>query len=69
MIAEVLHGVGYNVLEAADGKGGLDIVQSGQSIDLLMTDVGLPALNGRQLANVAREHHNGLGVADHWICR
>ncbi len=31
-------------------------------IDLLVTDVGLPGLNGRQLADAAREHRPGLKV-------
>jgi DNA-binding response OmpR family regulator len=41
-------------MEAADGPSGLAIIQSNVAIDLLITDVGLPGLNGRQLADAAR---------------
>jgi DNA-binding response OmpR family regulator len=50
------------VIEAADGGAGLRIVQSGAQLDLLVTDVGLPGMNGRQLADAAREGRGGLPV-------
>jgi len=54
LIVEVLHELGYRALEAADGPGGLAILQSDAHIDLLVTDIGLPGLNGRQVADAAR---------------
>jgi CheY-like chemotaxis protein len=59
---EVLEDLGYRTLEAADGPEGLKILQSRQDIDLLVTDVGLPGLNGRQLADAAREGRPDLKV-------
>jgi signal transduction histidine kinase len=53
-IAELLKDMGCTPIEAADGPSGLSIVQSGEALDLLITDVGLPGLNGRQLADAAR---------------
>ncbi|MEH3147352.1 MAG: PAS domain S-box protein [Methylobacterium frigidaeris] len=50
LVVEVLHELGYQTLEAADGPSGLHCLQSEAHIDLLVTDVGLPGLNGRQLA-------------------
>nr|WP_246215924.1 response regulator [Microvirga makkahensis] len=47
----MLHEQGYRVLQAEDGPQGLAILQSEQPVDLLLTDVGLPGLNGRQLAD------------------
>jgi CheY-like chemotaxis protein len=41
-------------LQAADGMAGLAILDSGQQIDLLISDIGLPGMNGRQLAEAAR---------------
>jgi DNA-binding response OmpR family regulator len=38
------------------------MIQSSRRIDLLVTDVGLPGLNGRQLADQAREHRPDLKV-------
>jgi len=54
LIVEVLGDLGYRVLQAADGPAGLAILQSPQRIDLLLTDVGLPGLNGRQVSDAAR---------------
>jgi len=54
LVIEVLSDLGYRVIEAVDGPQGLEIVQSARRIDLLITDVGLPGLNGRQVADAAR---------------
>ncbi len=53
---------GYRTLEAVDGPSGLRILRSGARIDLLVTDVGLPGMNGRQLADQARETRPDLKV-------
>ncbi|MGI8840042.1 MAG: response regulator, partial [Caulobacteraceae bacterium] len=62
LIVEVLHDLGYRALEAAEGPAGLDILRSGQRIDLLVTDIGLPGLNGRQVADQARAWRPDLKV-------
>jgi CheY-like chemotaxis protein len=62
LIVEVLEDLGYRALEAADGPSGLKILQSRKRIDLLITDVGLPGLNGRQLADQGRERRPDLKV-------
>jgi PAS domain S-box-containing protein len=62
LIVSMLQDIGYNVLEAADGPEGLGILQSDQRIDLLLTDVGLPGLNGRQLADAARTRRPDLKI-------
>jgi CheY-like chemotaxis protein len=62
LIVEVLGELGYTALEAPDGPSGLKVLQSRQRIDLLVTDVGLPGLNGRQLADQARERRPDLQV-------
>jgi PAS domain S-box-containing protein len=54
LIVEVLADMGFAALEAIDGPGGLKVLESRQRIDLLITDVGLPGLNGRQVADAAR---------------
>ncbi len=54
LILEVLADLGYQALAAVDGPSGLRILESKRRIDLLVTDVGLPGLNGRQLADHAR---------------
>jgi signal transduction histidine kinase/PAS domain-containing protein/ActR/RegA family two-component response regulator len=62
LIVEVLQDLGYRALEAADGPAGLKILHSNARIDLLISDVGLPGLNGRQLADQAREKRPALKV-------
>jgi PAS domain S-box-containing protein len=53
LIVEVLDELGYKAIEAADGPSGLEILQSSRKIDMLITDIGLPGLNGRQIADAA----------------
>jgi CheY-like chemotaxis protein len=60
LIVETLGELGYAVVEAPDGPAALRALQSGARADLLVTDVGLPGLNGRQLADAARELRPGL---------
>ncbi len=63
LAVEVLEELGYGTLEAADGPSGLKILNSDASIDLLVTDVGLPGgMNGRQLADAARTTRPDLKV-------
>ena len=63
IIVEVLSDLGYTVLEAGNSQSGLQIVDAGTRIDLLVTDVGLPGgMNGRQLADAARERRPDLKV-------
>ncbi|MBI5127971.1 MAG: PAS domain-containing protein [Rhodopseudomonas palustris] len=54
VVVEMLRDQGYRVLEAVDGPSGLAIVQGDERIDLLLSDIGLPGLNGRELADRAR---------------
>jgi PAS domain S-box-containing protein len=62
LIVDVLRDLGYRALEANDGPAGLAALRASARIDLLVTDVGLPGLNGRQLADAAREHRPDLKV-------
>ncbi len=62
LVAEVLRELGYACLEAGDGQAALQILTSRVRLDLMITDVGLPGLNGRQLAEMARQHRPGLKV-------
>src|ERR1700687_1367282 len=62
LIAELVGDQGYRTLEAVDGPSGLRILRNHQRIDLLVTDVGLPGMNGRQLADQARESRPDLKI-------
>ncbi|WP_460156891.1 response regulator [Pseudomonas sp. S2_H10] len=55
LIVDVLEELEFKVLEADGSEQALEILKdSNQHIDLMMTDVGLPVMDGRELANEAR---------------
>jgi signal transduction histidine kinase len=62
LIVEVLKELGYSTLEADDGPAALKILDSKQRIDLVISDIGLPGLNGRQIIDAAREMRPSLKV-------
>ena len=62
LVLDVLQMLGYQALEAADGNAAVRILENTPDIDLLVTDVGLPGMNGRQLADIARQQRPGLPV-------
>ena len=62
LIVEVLKELGYSTLEAEDGPAALKILQSAQRVDLMISDIGLPGLNGRQIVDAARATRPSLKV-------
>ncbi|MCE3257245.1 MAG: signal transduction histidine kinase [Nitrobacter vulgaris] len=62
IIVEMLHDQGYVTREAADGAAGLRILQLDTPVALLLTDIGLPGMNGRQLADQARKLQPDLKI-------
>ena len=53
---------GHSVERATDGIAALDILDQGRGLDLLITDVVMPGLNGYNLSLMARERRPGLKV-------
>ncbi|AIG01120.1 putative two-component sensor histidine kinase [Pseudomonas fluorescens] len=62
LVSQVLSELGYAFVEAADANSALPIIESSQRIDLLISDVGLPGMNGRQLAEIGRQMRPDLKV-------
>ena len=62
LITEVLKTLGYRYLEAPDAQEAIPMLKGDLPIDLLITDVGLPNMDGRQLAEIARQHRPALKV-------
>lgn len=62
LIVEVLEEFGYEAIEADDGRKGLEILNSSRRIDLLITDIGLPGMNGREMVEGARKARPNLKV-------
>ena len=61
MALEVLVDAGYEVVDCADAGEALQAVE-GREFDLLLTDVGLPGIGGRELADRVRERHPEMPV-------
>ncbi|MHC8305712.1 ATP-binding protein [Pseudomonas sp. PB3P13] len=62
LVSTVLSDLGYAFVEAADAPSAVPILNSTQRIDLLISDVGLPGMNGRQLAEIGRQYRPDLKV-------
>lgn len=59
---ELLSDAGYRCIEAEDVDAALRALRGDVAIHLLLTDVGLPGMNGRQLAEAARAWRPSLPV-------
>jgi CheY-like chemotaxis protein len=63
LIVDVLEELEFTVVEAADAEEALKKVEdTDQVIDLMMTDVGLPDMDGKQLATKVRELRPALPI-------
>ena len=62
LVREVLEELGYRAVEFADPLAALPYLASAEPIDLMISDVGLPGMNGRELAETARAHRPDLPI-------
>ncbi len=62
LVVDALNDMGFETLEAYDGPSALKIVESGRKVDLMVSDVGLPGMDGRQLADEVRRHLPDLPI-------
>jgi CheY-like chemotaxis protein len=61
-VVETLGALGYDVLEAGRGEDALRLLEEYKTIGLLLTDVVMPGMNGRKLAEEARQRQPALKV-------
>jgi two-component system cell cycle sensor histidine kinase/response regulator CckA len=61
-VARGLKSKGYEVFEARDGAQGLDLLKHNQGIQLLITDIMMPGMDGPMLANAAYSLNPSLEV-------
>jgi CheY-like chemotaxis protein len=62
MITQILKRSGYRVFGAQDGEKALRLVSRGDIPDLLLTDLVMPGMSGRQLAQGLCQIHPGMKV-------
>ncbi len=55
-LAQLLTLEGYNVLTASDGQSALDIINNSKSVDLIISDIKMPNLDGYELLEKLREN-------------
>jgi CheY-like chemotaxis protein len=61
-VVDTLGGLGYDVLEAKSGEDALQLMKEYKSIGLLLTDVVMPGMTGRKLAEEAVRRNPQLKV-------
>ena len=75
LVLEVLEELHYEAMEIADPIAAVPLLASDMRIDLMISDVGMPGMNGRELADIARGHRPDLpilfitGYAEHATLR
>jgi signal transduction histidine kinase len=62
MSVQMLRDLGYSVIHASDAKQAMLLVDSQPSFDLLFTDVVMPDMNGKQLADLIKRQRPELKV-------
>jgi CheY-like chemotaxis protein len=62
LVVQTLEDAGFVVCEAAEAKAALAALRADDGIRLMVTDLGLPGVDGRQLADQARAHRPDMKV-------
>lgn len=62
LAAEYLQSLGYEVIEASDGMQALRLIEADIPIDLVLTDMVMPELNGPEMAERALKHRQDLPI-------
>jgi CheY-like chemotaxis protein len=59
---DLIQRLGYNALIASNGVDALEILRRNQDVSVLFSDVGMPGMNGEELARAAVAVRPGLRV-------
>ncbi len=61
LVRDALEDEGFHIDTAASGEEAVELLQR-QPVDLLITDIRMPHMDGTELVRRAREHHPHIGV-------
>jgi len=62
MVGATLQSAGYEVLSAVDGQDALNMARSGPAVDLVITDVNMPNMDGITLVRELRQLPQYRGI-------
>ena len=62
LVMENLQDAGYSVFEASNGNDGVDVLRSEQHIDVLLSDIKLPDIDGYTVAQIGKRLRPELKV-------
>lgn len=62
LLLQALGSSGYTVTAARDGSEAWEMVEGGLDVDLLLTDLSMPNMSGRELARRTREHSPSTAI-------
>ena len=62
LVVQTLEEAGYSVSEAGEAQTAMDVLRADEGIRLMVTDVGLPGMDGRRLADQARAHRPDMRI-------
>ena len=67
-LAAMAESLGHDVVQAGSGREALALLESGREIDLVLTDLGMPGMTGRELARVIKHRWPALplGMVTGW---
>lgn len=56
MISSIVESVGYSAIRSSDGKRAWEVLQDNPDISLLITDIQMPNMDGKELIKTVRAH-------------
>ena len=62
ILSRMLQGLGFEVLEASNGREGLQRLQANGSVDLALVDWNMPEMNGLEFIRTVRAEQSYDGV-------
>lgn len=61
-LALLLASLGHSVLEAPHGRAGLETLENGAEVDLVLTDLVMPGISGWDVVKAVKEHWPSLRI-------